>query len=88
MRIEKIRGHEQAQCYIIHEGLEIKLVSYRTVVLIYNVIDKTIECTGLYSMTTRKHIGWFMNQYIQGYNYHDVKHAYENNYILELKGGN
>ena len=81
-KIERLKGHQQAQAQIIRDGNEIILRSYYTNVLYYNVIDKTVYCTGLYSMTTIKHIGWFASQFLNGINYYDIKHSYNNNYSL------
>lgn len=98
MRVEKLRGHEQANALVRYEGDNIILQSYQTDVLVYSPKDMTIQCNGLYSMTTRKHIGWFMSQFItnnikynDSYGYYDIKDAYENNNgLLELyiQGGN
>lgn len=51
-----------------------------------------LECTGLYSATTRKHIGAFMRNEVRkmcGYNldYHTAKSAYENGYRLNIHTG-
>ena len=82
--MERLRGHEQANAYIQREGTKINLISYRTKVLEFDVIERTVYCTGLYSVTTRKHIGWFANQFLSQYgiNYHDIKQAYNNNTSL------
>ena len=63
----------------------IVLQSYRTDVII---IDRDwLECTGLYSMTTRKHISAFMREYGNGFTFQDVKKAYEGGYLLNIATG-
>ena len=82
--LERLEGHKYANAHIqrYSDGI-IQLWSYRTMILEYNTREKTIHCTGLYSMTTRKHIGWFMNQFFNNkYNYHDIKYIYNNNLSL------
>ncbi len=48
-----------------------ELQSYRTVVII--VIDGWMECMGLYSMTTRKHISAFLWEYYPHITFNTVK---------------
>jgi len=90
LKKERLKGHEQANCYILRSDNRIQLISYSTKVLDYDVIEKTVYCTGLYSMTTRRQIGWYMSQFIPHLNYHDIKHAYNKNtslYVGFIKGG-
>jgi hypothetical protein len=74
-KIERLKGHNQAQAQVIRQGNEIILRSYSTNVLFYNVIEKTVYCTGRYSMTTIKHIGWFMTQFTD-FGYHEIKDCF------------
>lgn len=83
--LERLKNHQYAKAEIIREGPTIILRSYTTNVLYYNVMDGTIECTGLYSNSTRRHISWFMSQFIDDFNYHDIKKAYLNNEKLYTK---
>ena len=63
----------------------IVLQSYSTDVI---YIDHDwLECTGLYSMTTRKHISAFMREYGNGFTFKDVKKAYEGGYKLNIATG-
>ena len=63
----------------------IVLQSYSTDVII---IDKGwLECTGLYSMTTRKHISAFMKEYGNGFTFKDAKECYEKGYKLNIISG-
>lgn len=84
VKLERLKGHEQAQAHIIRDHNKIELWSYSTKVLIYDTIDQSIECTGLYSMTTRRHITWFMSQFIGRYDYYDIKKSYLNNDKLHV----
>ena len=47
------------------------LISYKTDVII--VTGKCMKCTGLYSMTTRKHISAFLREYYPHISFYDVK---------------
>lgn len=71
MRIYKIKGHESAKCYVVSDSGQLALVSYTTVVC-YTKNGK-LYCTGLYSATTRKHIGWFLREFLPQFSYYDVK---------------
>ena len=63
----------------------IVLQSYETDVII--VRDGWLHCTGLYSMTTRKHISAFMREYGNGFTFQDVKRCYEDNKELNITTG-
>lgn len=72
--MKAVYGHEYAQAkeYIYADG-SCELVSYTTTVV---EIDRNgwIHVNGLYSMTTRKHIGWFMCE--RGLSYQLAKRLY------------
>ena len=74
MIIKKLSGHEYCQAHIIcHDDGTTDLISYSTLVI--RVFPSGwLECTGLYSRTTIKHIGYFMRQI--GRSYYDAKKAY------------
>lgn len=57
-----LTGHESAQAQVLHINGVRTLVSYTTNVAFLNS-DGWLEVTGLYSMTTRKHINWFLKEY-------------------------
>ena len=63
----------------------IVLQSYQTDVVIID--NGWLSCTGLYSMTTRKHISAFMREYGNGFTFSDVKKAYEGHYRLNIITG-
>ena len=75
--IKKLEGHKYAQAYVMINEYEMGyvLVSYKTWIveaLRYECGYK-IRCAGLYSMTTRKHIGWFLREYFPKISYYDIK---------------
>ena len=84
MYIEKtLKSHPYANCKIIVTDEYIYLKSYSTIVLEYDTIRQIITCSGLYSRTTIKHIGWFMKQLFNNkFTYHDIKRCYEKNQSL------
>ena len=80
--IQYIPGHEYAHAYIrAYNDGQLELVSYSTVVITVTP-NRELVVHGLYSMTTRKHIGWFMR--LLGLTYQDAKNAYENNQPLHV----
>ena len=71
----RLSGHYQAQAKVrdyrdIGRDL-IVLQSYWTDVIY--VEDGWMDCTGLYSRTTIKHIGWFLRDYFPNISYYTVK---------------
>ena len=55
-------GHKYASTYVrIFEDNTVQLVSYTTTVIEITP-DGWLHINGLYSMTTIKHIGWFMRE--------------------------
>lgn len=74
----RLSDHASAQCHVkLFDNGDIVFTSYRTDVLYYNAKTHALICTGLYSMTTRKQIGWFLREYFPELNYHDIKRAYD-----------
>ena len=79
--MKKLNNHASAQCHVEiingHDRYnnEISLVSYTTRVLTLTTINgiRYVECTGLYSMTTRKHISWFLREYAPDLQYTDIR---------------
>ena len=67
----KIKGHEYAAVKVNHynDGT-IALQSYNTIVIEIDP-EGWMTCTGTYSRTTIKHIGWFMREL--GLTYYDAK---------------
>ena len=87
--VKRLRSMPYAQavvrdCGDIDKDL-IVLQSYSTDVII--IRDGWLHCTGLYSMTTRKHISAFMGEYGKGFTFHDAKRCYEGNRELNITTG-
>jgi hypothetical protein len=86
MEVRKIRGHEHAQVkVIIDEECNITLVSYSTPVIEVDS-DGWLEVNGLYSVTTRKHIAWFMREYFN-LSYQLAKSLFEDNLKMNVHTG-
>ena len=70
-------GHKYAATYVrIYDNDKVELVSYTTTVITITP-DGWLSCNGLYSMTTIKHIGWFMRE--RGMTYQLAKQLYLDN---------
>ena len=52
---------------------KVSLISYFTTVIIIDYDNGTIECTGTYSATTRRHIAHFLREYKPELTYKDMK---------------
>lgn len=66
--------HKQAQAYMMPIKNGLALVSYSTTVA--TLQEGWLHINGLYSATTRKHIGWFMKEL--GLTYQLAKQLFEN----------
>lgn len=85
MKTMKIAGHESAQvCINLYNDGSIALQSYATIVAEINK-DGWMKINGLYSATTRKHLGWFGKMY--GVSYQEIKSFYINDYIYNINTG-
>ena len=73
--MKRLAGHEYAQAAVYENGNQLDLISYitRVITVKHENGKRMIECTGLYSRTTIKHIGWFCREYIPDLTYHDIK---------------
>ena len=83
MTIRKFNDHQYAQAHMepIPNGLA--LYSYTTRVA--EVRDGWLHIFGLYSMTTRRHIGWFMREL--GFTYQLAKQMYDDNKLFNIYTG-
>lgn len=77
--VRKLKDHPYAQCWVIDDDRLIILRSYNTDVIIFNPFTGVLICTGLYSMTTRRHISNFLKEYLPTVNYQTVKKIAGNN---------
>ena len=78
-------GHNYASTYVrIYDDNTVEMVSYTTTVLKITP-DGWLSCNGLYSMTTIKHIGWFMRE--RGMDYYLAKRLYLDNKIYNIYTG-
>lgn len=85
MTIEKFTDHKYAHAHIEYkQDGTIVLVSYTTPVIVITA-DGWLHCSGLYSATTRRHIGWFMRMY--GLSYKLAKMSYELNFDYNINTG-
>lgn len=78
-------GHKYASTFVrTFENGTVQLVSYSTTVI---EIDKDgwLTVNGLYSMTTIKHIGWFMRE--RGLTYQLAKQLYNDNVKYNIYTG-
>ena len=85
MTVKKFANHKYAQLKIHeYENGARKLISYTTVVC---DLDKEgwLKINGLYSRTTIKHIGWFMNDL--GFTYQLAKTLYLHNQKFNIYTG-
>lgn len=83
--ITRFAGHQHAKAYTrIMEDGTIQLVSYTTVVIEIDS-DGWMKVNGLYSMTTIKHIGWFMRE--RGFTYQLAKQLYNDNLKFNVYTG-
>lgn len=86
MRKEKLKYMPYAQAHVeIDDNGNKFLVSYVTTVLCLTA-DGWLSVNGLYSATTRRHIGAFMKEYTN-YSYHTAKDCYWGDYALNLETG-
>lgn len=76
MIIARLHDHKSAQCHIEYNTECVRFISYNTLVIeALHMEGNTwrIGCTGTYSRTTAKQIGWFLKEYFPSLNYYDMK---------------
>lgn len=85
MEIKKLKKLPYGQCFVeIVDGKNFYLWSYRTMVA--KVEDGWLTVNGLYSMTTRRHIGAFMEEYCNS-DFQTAKQLYVDRYMLNIFTG-
>lgn len=87
--IRKLHNHPYAKCSVVEHVVNDKetdkvirtwvLRSYKTFVLEVSETSDGwfLECYGLYSMTTRRHISWFLDDICSPFTFQDAKHSAE-----------
>ena len=87
MTIRKLSAMPYAQAHIeISDEGVITLFSYVTRVAEIDT-DGFLTVFGLYSMTTRKHIGAFVKEYTPCFDYQSAKACYEGGYKINIETG-
>lgn len=74
--IKSLENHPGANCTVVEfDNGNVDFISYSTrVISIENAVgNRKIECTGTYSATTHRQIGWFLKEYAPDLNYYDIK---------------
>ena len=79
---KRLKYQPYAQAGIRFNNGITELISYTTVVLILDE-NGILKCTGLYSMTTRKHISSFLKEFCPNISFQDVKYAYNNGFDID-----
>lgn len=84
--MKHFEDHRAAQAWYTTDtqGRPNALISYNTTVAEITA-DRWLYINGLYSMTTRKHLGWFMR--LLGLTYQDAKALYEKGEKMNLTTG-
>lgn len=87
MTIRKLSAMPYAQAHIeISDEGVVTLFSYVTRVAEIDA-DGFLTVFGLYSMTTRKHIGAFVKEYTPCLDYQSAKACYEGGYKINIETG-
>jgi hypothetical protein len=85
MKIKKLSAMPYAQAHVeLTEENRIALFSYVT--LVAEIVDGWLYVYGLYSQTTRKHIGAFCKEYANC-TYQTAKSLYEKGYRMNIHTG-
>lgn len=85
MTTTTLKNHRYASALVRHyNNGDMELRSYSTTVI--TVRDGWLTVNGLYSATTRKHIGYFVSEYGFG-TYQTAKALYTNGYKMNIQTG-
>ena len=85
--IKKLSAMPYAQAHVeITPDGDIHLFSYETLVVSIDA-DGWVYCSGLYSMTTRKHISAFAKEYCQPLDFHTIKKVYNDDMVINMHTG-
>ena len=84
--IKKLNEMPYAQAHIeINDNGDSYLFSYTT--LVAQIEDGYLTVFGLYSQTTRRHIGAYVKEMTPCFTYANAKAAYEGNYSIHIENG-
>lgn len=74
-----LKDHKSAQCSVrVYDNRDVVFQSYATDVIYYRHSTGMVYCTGTYSATTRKQIGWFLREYFPMLSYRDMSNCVAN----------
>lgn len=81
MEKRRLSHHKYAQCHVIvlKDG-SIHFISYNTLVIRAELTvhgEYVLFCSGTYTQTTRRQIGWFLKEYFGDISYYDMKQCAE-----------
>lgn len=88
MTTRKLKNHQYTQAHLEIENdddsIIYRLVSYFThVATVTETADGWfLDCYGLYSMTTRRHIGWFLDDIGSPFTFNDAKCSVETGEVV------
>lgn len=85
MTIRKLDNHRYSQCHVEITDTATHFFSYST--LVCSIEDGWLSCFGLYSMTTRKQIGWFLKEYAPRITFQMVKQCVEQDMMINIDTG-
>lgn len=83
--IKKLKAMPYAQARVEINDTDVYLFSYCT--LVAKIEDNKLEVLGLYSQTTRKHIGAFVKEYAGGIPYQTAKQLYQDRKTIDILTG-
>lgn len=86
IEIKKLSAMPYAQAHVeIIDKNNVYLWSYTT--LVAKIENGWVTINGLYSATTRRHIGCFMREYVKGGSYQLAKQLYFDNWVYNMHTG-
>lgn len=85
IEIKKLKAMPYAQAHVEINDTNVYLFSYYT--LVAKIEGNKLEVMGLYSQTTRKHIGAFVKEYAGGISYQTAKQLYQDHKTMDVLTG-
>lgn len=77
LETRKLTNHKHSKCHVeIEDNGTINFISYTTLVIRavpFEGYGSILYCTGTYSQSTRRQIGWFLKEYFGDISYYDMK---------------